>query len=860
MKKEIKQNREIQVKKPTIKLQDYQKNLIIFVVVFLLLLIVFSPMAFQGMRPGGVDVIGSRGKTHQKKEFAKETGETVYWNSPVFSGMPIYHRISGKVFSFDTILNKILDKILYKYILIYLIGFIGMFFLLKFFNLNYWSAVFGALAFIFIPHYMSLLSIGHFAKFRPIMYIPLVTFFFISFLNKKNLLWLIGFIFAFSVQIRTQHYQIIFYQIMILVFCGLYYLIKMLKEKNNKEFFIKIILIVLSSVIIIMMVAQPLFVTGEYTPYSIRGGTGEKESTGLEIDYATSWSLHPAEILCWVMPRFFGGTSGEIYNGNKVSQLKGRQIPGYWGHMPFTQAYDYIGIVLLFFALLGLILNFKNGFIKTLLGLFVLSLLLSFGRHFPLIYNLFFKYVPQFNRFRVPIMISVIMQIIIVIWAGFGIKSLVEISKKDLKRIQKIIIGIAVFLIILGVIPLIFGNSFSLIKVGGETQYEPQVLSLIKSARLDMMQTDGLRLILFSVLTGLLSILFLSKKIKQFPFFICLFILLLIDQIPYVKKAEGKLQNPEKMEKEYFSKSSTNKILLQDTTYYRIFPITENPFNTNDWSYYHNSIGGYSAAKLRIYQDIIENFLNLRLKNPNEKIINWNVLKMLNTKYIISKKMIEEYKVDNSKSILKLKEFTKDDIITKNILPTKNIFPVYYDERNNFLIYKTKVIPQPAWFVGNIEIIPERKERFTTLNSVEFDPFQTAILEQEIDFSAKGGSFGEIHSPDSSFVKVKEASFNRMKYHIYTDKPTLFVVSEIYYPKGWRCFVDNEEAKIYKTNHILRSVYIDSQGEHEILFEFKPDTFIKNYHISIIGYIIAYLCLVVATIVTIYKKRPIKDN
>lgn len=824
IKKEIKQNREIQEKKPTIKLQDYQKNLITFVVVFLLLLIVFSSMVFQGLRPGGVDVIGSRAKTHQKKEFEKETGETAYWNSPVFSGMPIYHRISGKVFSFDTILNKTLDKILYKYILIYLIGFIGMFFLLKFFNLNYWSAVFGALAFIFIPHYMSLLNIGHFAKFRPIMYIPLVTFFFVSFLNKKNLLWLIGFVFAFSVQIRTQHYQIIFYQIMILVFCGLYYLIKMLKEKKTQEFLIKIILIILSSGLIIMMVAQPLFVTGEYTPHSIRGGTGEKESTGLEMDYATSWSLHPVEILCWVMPRFFGGTSGEIYNGNKVSQLKGRQIPGYWGHMPFTQAYDYIGVVLLFFALLGLILNFKNGFIKVFLGLFVLSLLLSFGRHFPLIYNLFFKFMPQFNRFRVPIMITVIMQIIIVIWAGFGIKSLVEISKKDLKQVQKIIIGIAVFLIILGVIPLIFGNNFSLVKSGDETQYEPQVLSLIKSARLDMMQTDGLRLILFSVLTSLLSILFLSKKIKQIPFFICLFILLLIDQIPYVKKAEGKLQNPEKMEKEYFSKSSTNKLLLQDTTYYRIFPITENPFNTNDWSYYHNSIGGYSAAKLRIYQDIIENCL---YKGENPQLpINWNILKMLNTKYIISTSQ----------------------------LPVENLEPYYYDKQKKYLVYKTKIGAQPAWFVGNVEVVPERKERFAAINSPEFDPFQSAILEQELDFSTKGGSFGEIQSPDSSNVKVKKASFNRMKYKIFTDKPTLFVASEIFYPKGWKCYVDGKKAEIYKTNHILRSVYIDSPGEHEILFEFVPETFIKNYHISIVGHIIAYLLLIVTAVFTIKRK------
>ena len=894
IKREIKPSKVIKEKKPTIKLKDYQKNLITFGIVFVLLLIVFSPMAFQGMRPGGVDVIGSKGSSHQRIEFQKKTGETVYWNSPVFSGMPIYHRIGGKAFSFDTILSKFFSKILYVNIWIYLIGFIGMFFLLKFFNLNYWLAVFGGLAFIFIPHYMSLLSIGHFAKFRPIMYIPLVTFFFLSFLNKKNIIFpatesrrhrvrffnvifplcslclcgsFVGFIFAFSVQIRTQHYQILFYQILILLFTGLYYLIKMLKEKQIKTAGLKLILIVAASALIILMVAQPLFVTGEYTPYSIRGGTGEKGSTGLELDYATSWSFHPTEILTWLMPRFFGGTSGEVYTGNKVEQLKGRQIPGYWGHMPFTQAYDYIGVVLLFLALLGLILNFRNGFIKTLFALFILSLLLSFGRHFPLIYNLFFNNIPYFNKFRVPAMISVIMQIIIVIFAGFGLKSLMENgegkTEKGKRKSEpipilhppssilhppysilrppssilhlKIIIGIAIFLIILGLIPQIFGNSFSLEKIGEKAQYEPQVISLFKSARLDMMQTDGLRLILFTILTATIILLFVNKKIKPNIFFLGIITLLLVDQIPYVKKAEGELNNPVQMEKEYFAKSSTDKVILQDTTYYRVFPITENPFNTNDWSYYHNSIGGYSAAKLRIYQDIIENCL-YKGKNP-QLPINWNILKMLNTKYIISTSQ----------------------------LPTENLKPYYYDKQKKYLIYKTEINAKPAWFVDRIEIIPDtcREERFAALNNPNFNPFHTAILEKELEVSAKGGSFGEIQSPDSSYVKVQEASFNKMQYKIYTDKPTLFVTSEIYYPRGWKCFVDGKETEIYKTNHILRSVYIDSPGEHEILFKFVPDTFIKYYHISMIGHVIAYLLLIAAAVFTIKwrtEKRKTEDG
>ena len=818
IKKEIKNEQEITEKKPILRIKDYQRNIITFGLVFLLLLIVFSPMAFQGLRPGGVDVIGSKGSTHQRIEYQKETGKTVYWNPPVFSGMPIYHRIGGKAFSFDTIVHKYFSKIFYINIWIYLIGFIGIFFLLQFFKLGFWESVFGGLGFIFIPHFMSLLNIGHFAKFRPIMYMPMVTFFFLSFLNKKNLLWFFGFIFAFSVQIRTQHYQIIFYQIMILLFVGLYYLIKMLIDKESKRFILKILLIIGGSLLITAMVAQPLFVTNEYTPYSIRGGTGEEKSTGLDMDYATGWSMHPAELLTLVMPRFFGGTSGEIYNGNKVPQLKGRQIPGYWGHMPFTQVYDYFGVVLFFFAIVGLISSFKKDFIKVLFILFLLSVFLSFGRHLPFLYSLFFQHIPFFNKFRVPSMILVVMQFIMVIWAAFGFKHILEIAKENVKKVQNIVFGVGGALVLIGLIVLIFGSSFPLEKAGDASQYEPQVLSMIKQARLDMLQTDALRMILFTVLTAGIILLFIHKVIRKYIFIGAVIIILLIDLIPYVKKAEGELYDPIKLEKQHFKMKPANKAILKDTSYYRVFPITENPFNNNDWSYYHNSIGGYNAAKLRIYQDIVENCI---FKGADPQVpVNWNILKMLNTKYIISSSQ----------------------------LPQDHLEPFYYDQQNKLLVYKAKYDPQPAWFVDEVITVNDREKRFDALNDPDFDPSQTAILEEQFLLP--------VEKPDSSYI-LTTPSFNTMKYEIYTDKPTLFVASEIYYPPkgGWKAFVDGKEVPIYKTNHVLRSIYIDSPGEHTILFEFNPEVFKKYYTVSLIAHIFAFLCLIAVAIITILRKK-----
>ncbi len=791
------------VSKQKYKLKNYQRNAITFLAIFILLLAIFNSMAFKGLRPGGVDVIGSKGSNHQKTEFQKETGETVLWNSPVFSGMPIYHRLGGRVFSIDTLLSNTLYRIIYQFIWIYLIGFIGMFYLIRYFKLSYWAAVFGGLAFIFIPHYMSLLNIGHFAKFRPIMYIPVVTFLFVSFFNKRHLGWLCGFILAFSVQIRTQHYQIIFYQILILLFIGIYYLIQYAKQKEYKTIISKLILTIAASVVIIMMVAQPLFITSEYTPYSIRGGTGEEGSTGLSTDYATRWSMSPSELLVWLMPRFFGGTSGELYTGNKVSQFKDRVIPGYWGTMPFTQAYDYIGILLIFLALLGLILNWKNGLLRTLLLLFALSLFLAFGRHFPLLYNLFFKYIPAFNKFRVPTMISVILQFILVVWAAFGLDSLLKLEQQDKKKLQKVILIVAVVFIVLGLIPYLFGDSFSLLKEGDASQYNPQSLSLIKTARLDMMQTDGLRLILFTILIFVIFYYFSRQKLKKTIFLIMLFAILFIDQIPYVNKAEGELYDLKSMERSHFKKTDTDNFLLKDDSYFRVFPITENPFNTNDWSYYHNSIGGYSAAKLRIYQDIIENCLYDQA-NPRN-ILNWNIIKMLNCKYIISKQQ----------------------------LPGDKLNQVYSDKKSELLTYSPAFEVKPAWFVKNTKVFPERNERFLALNDYAFDAYRTALLEKEPPF--------QIDMPDSASVELVENSFNHMYYDVYTDKPSLLVVSEIYYPKGWKCYIDDVETEIFKTDHILRSVFIQEPGSHSVKFVFSPDRFNWLVKISLIGHIILYL-------------------
>lgn len=795
--------------------RDFTKYLLTFILVFIFILVLLYPMAFQGLRPGGVDVLGAKGRTHQLQAYEKESGERVLWNKPVFSGMPIYHRLGGETFSFDTFLSGVLGKLLYLNIWMYLIGFIGMFFLLKELQINFWPAVLCALAYILIPHYMSLLNIGHFAKFRPIMYMPLVTFFFIAFLSRYNLLYLAGFIFSFSVQIRTQHYQIIFYQIMLLVFIGIFLLVRELRLRPVRGF-IKFGLIVFASLIILLMVAQPLFVTSEYTPYSIRGGTGEEDSGGLEMDYATSWSLNPAETVVWFIPRFFGGTSGEMYQGSRVAELHGRRIPGYWGEMPFTQSYDYIGVFILFFAAVGLILNRKQGFIRLLAGLFLLALLLSFGRHFPYVYNLFFRFVPAFNKFRVPAMISVLMHLIMVIFAAYGVNSLFTSPEKKRKNLTGKLILIWGFFILLGLIPMLFGNSFKLFRETEIGQYNPGVISLLKTARLDMMQTDALRSMLIMTAFFLIAMLYLNRKMKSIFCIVLLLGIIMLDQIPFFKKAEGDLYDPLELEKRHFRQTDTDRFLLQDQDYFRIFPITENPFNNNDWSYYHNSIGGYSGAKLRIYQDLIENCFRGNKQDPIS--LNWEILKALNTRYIVSSQE----------------------------LPSARLQLVFQDKKSELFTYRMLNDPCPAWFVKNYEVVRERQERLGRLNDPQLDLHETVILEEEFPLP--------LEYPDSSFIRVVDPSFNHIEYEVSCSDPGLLVVSEIHYPPGWKCYLDGQETGIYKADHALRAVYINAAGNHQLRFEFSSSAFNRYYRISLLGHLLAWLFLA-ALIVLILRNK-----
>jgi hypothetical protein len=807
-KKSIVQEEPREVGIPWFRLSNRTETVLYLAFLVLVTLIYFAPMVFEGKSPTGEDVIGSKGKTHQISEVRKQIGRRALWNPYVFSGMPVYHRWSGEAKSMDTLIGRLTNTSGRNGVAYFLVGAIGMFLLLKHVGLQSFSALVGALCFLFMPHWQGILQAGHFAKFRPIMMMPWVLLTFLYLLNRRNLLSGLCFILVFSLQLRTQHYQIIFYTGILLFFVGVNYGIGWLREKEYLRIVKSVTMIFVAVGVVFMMVAQPLRVTKEYTPYSIRGGTGEQGSTGLDVDYATRWSFAPREVFSLLMPRFFGGTSGERYTGDAVPAFKGKRIPGYWGDAPFTGSTDYLGVVAVILAAIGICAYRKIGLVLTLALLMVFSLLLSFGRHFPAFYGIFFEYMPAFNKFRVPSMILVLIMFSISIIAAYALNSLMQAEKSRTRELQIITLWICGFLLIIGLVPFLFKGAFSFEKPGEAEQYG-RTLEYLRAARYDMMKTDAIRLMLFAVGTcgliwGYLRRFWPQKSVLAAG----IIALALIDFISVGNRFLDKdhLANTQELERTYFAKTDADRFLLNDQEHFRIFPVGE-LFNTNNWSYYHQSISGYDPAKLRVTQDVIESCL---YKGWNPRLpINWNVVNMLNVKYLIA----------------------------KGTLPDSHLQLVYTDKREQYLIYRNLGMLPRAFFVGDVEVIPEKKDRLARLNDPRFDPGKTAILEFDPTI--------QITAPDSSAsAKVVLFEPDRIVVEAQNQHSGLMVLSEIYYPKGWRATVDGNETKIFKTSHILRSVWVPG-GKHKIEFSFHPATYFRNARISRYATWMVYLLLLV---------------
>jgi len=759
------------------------KHLIFIGLLFIILSVFFFKIAFQNYAPPASDSIQWRSSAQVLLDYNKEHKDQAMWDPNIFSGMPSYLISFGAKYPFFGNLFKLTNKVMNWRILMLFLMALGVYIFMIHLKFEPIIAFISAIALPLSCHFLGLLEIGHNTKFKAIVYIPWIMFTVHYLKERRSLLALGATAITIIMQLRANHPQISYYTFLMI---GIYWIIQTIyaiKDKEMRTHIIFSLMLLFAFIISFMAIAQPYLSSYEYGHYTIRGG-----ETGLSKSYATSWSFHPLEMLTFVNPSFFGGVS-----------------PFYWGWMPFTQTSMYMGIIILLFAIIAIICN-KNRLVKILFTVSIFTLLLSFGRHFPLLSNFLLNFMPGFNKFRVPAMILVILQFSTVILAGYGLKTIIEKIKEDNKKFFDHFQKALIIVVVLFIAFLAFSSSFDNLGLQHSTdasRYNPGQIKQLKTMRLDKMVNDGIQTGLFLIVAMGLTLLAGRKKLGKYAFLLLIAILVITDLLLIDSRF---LQNvvPEKRIENEYKRTDADKFLLDDKENFRIYPLARE-FGQNSWAYYHQTIGGYHGAKLKRYQEIIENCLNAEFLDRIP--INWNIVNMLNAKYVIFDQK----------------------------LPIDNLEYAFYDRKQKQTIYLNKTYLPRAWFVNNTKLIKDKKAIWKELNDPEFSPAETAIVEKIIPTT---------YAPVNSSVTPAGFDLHELKFNVVTDTTSFLTVSEIYYPAGWKAYVDGKETEIYATNYILRGVVVP-KGEHTVEMKFEPKIYSLSLTLSLIGLILAVLIFLV---------------
>jgi hypothetical protein len=805
------------------------------VVIFLALAFAYCSPVLEGKVIQQSDVMQAMGQQHEMNQYYEQTGKYTLWTNSMFGGMPTYQigkagTPDNNVFSiFARIIRLHLPAFSVDIIFIYLIGF---FLLMLAFGVDPWLSIVGAIAFAFSSYNFIIILAGHVNQALVIALMPAVLAGFVLVYQRKYILGAIVSILSFGIHLYFNHPQMTYYLGMILLVFLIVEFIYAFREKEIRKFIISTAIIGGSYILAVIPNVAGLITTYEYAKDTIRGKSEltqnqDPKSSGLDKDYAQSWSYDKMETFTILMSNFKGGATGYklsensamykelISNGVPASNAKEliQQAQTYWGEQAFTVGPVYFGAVVCFFFVLGLYLIDKKHK-WWMLTVSVLAIFLSWGRHFEWFTDLFFYYAPMYNKFRSVSSILIIPSIIFPLLAFLGIKKIIsgEVVKKDLLKYVRnslyIVGGILLFF-------LLFGSSFFDFTSQNDSQlrsagYPDWLINAVVSDRRSLFKMDALRSLVFVLLSAGVLWLFVKEQLKKDYFILSLALLILIDMWAIDKRY---LNNDEFLSKKRvraFQPSNADLQILQDKSLdYRVFNVTTNPFTDARTSYFHKSIGGYHGAKLRRYQELIENHLSHQ---------NMAVIDMLNTKYFIMKG-------ENNEPVAKLNQGALGN----------------------------------AWFVNNIKVVQNADEELEALN--HFDPTKTAILDRA--FLGKLPELSSISVVDSTAtIKLVDYKPNDLNYTTSSQKDRFAVFSEIYYndKKGWDAFIDGKKVSHVRVNYVLRGMVIPA-GQHQVEFKFEPASFFLGQKISLISSSITVLILILLIgYAVVNKSKPLVSD
>lgn len=797
------------------------------IILFVLLLIFYYPIVFENKTLLPPDTLTAKSYNNFVNDALKE-GIYPLWNPYIFSGMPSFASLSSAplVNILDSALQYAIEGIrlifpltpFIRIILNYVLFGMLVYLLLISLKVNRYASLFSAIAICFIPQYVAFTAFGHNTKFLSLVLIPLIFWSVNRLLNKRNLFYFALTALAMGFQLLRAHVQVCYYTYLFIGIYFIYYVIFEYKDTKKFNNALKGLGLLVGAGIVALMLSAVMYVSiYEYSHFSIRGGGGA--AGGLDYDYASSWSFSPWEMVTFIIPSFFG------FGGAT-----------YWGKMPFTDYPLYMGIVVLFLAILAFVIK-RDRYVIFFGVIAIFSLLVSFGKHLPILYNPMFEFLPFFNKFRVPSMIHILLDLIMVILAGVSLSHLINLKEVgDKIKLPRKTKDIRNYFYVFGSIAILFMLFVVLGKstIFGWMSTAARPLDLnAQQVAYKLVLTDTVAMLFLLGITGFLTLYFLNSKMKSNMFVIVLMLVLIVDLwVVDYKIIDPK---PAMQEESFFSKSEEVDFLQNRQGPFRIFPIKvgqpgEQPDNW--WMYYKlENIYGYHAAKIKIYQETMDAlqfpqsyFVKFLKRENNQTMLNPNMheiqqdllvghqvfLNMLNCKYLISAYPI----------------------------PDTSCQAIY---RGSQFIFENKHALPRAFFVDTILIKQSKDEILNFIKSGKFDPAKAAILEEAPEFEIQSGRENEVH--------VVSRDIHHIRLDASVAAPALMVLSEIYYPAGWNAYVDGELTKIYKTNYILRSIFLQP-GKHQIEFRFEPSSFKLGLWISVVTFL-----AVIATLVVSVKRR-----
>ena len=760
---------------------------------------------FEGKVVRQGDTIQHVGMSKEATDFREKTGEEALWTNSMFGGMPTYQISARNNNNLLQYVENAMTLFISRPAGYFIAGMIGFYALMLLLGVNPWLSLLGAFLFGFTTNNMTLFEAGHNSKLMAIMTsAPVIAGVLLTFRHK----YLLGgavFGIALGINIAANHPQMTYYLGLCVLILVVIELVKSIREKQVGAYFKALAVMAGMSVLALGSSASKLWTTYEYTKATMRGGqvltSGDASDTktadakgGLEWDYAMQWSNGVGDLMAAIVPKAVGGGSGEWLDGKSVlgkavGQRQPFQAPMYYGSLPFTSGPAYFGIVAVLLFILGLFV--VRGDVKWwMLGAVLLTVLMSMGKNFEVFNKLLFDTLPVLNKFRSPSSILSVTAIFIPI---LGVLALSEISKAGDKKIFIRPLFISAGVLTVACLALwLFGGSFFDFTAPGDEQYE-QIKDVLLKQREALLAGSARRGLLLVILTAAVLFLYL-KEIIKFPVLVGLVSVLgLFDLVQVGKDYLDKRDFVSKTtyRNEFQPRPADSQILNDKDPNFRVLDLSVNTFNSASSSYFHKTVGGYHAAKLQRYQDIIERHIS----KSNMKVLN-----MLNTKYIIEPS-------EGGDAVARLNPAALGN----------------------------------AWFVNRIIWVDNANAEIDSLDG--FDPAVDAVVSKEFTESLKG-----LNPSKTGTIRLTSYSPNKIEYSSDAQGDQLAVFSEIWYgpDKGWQAYVDGKPAEHIRVNYTLRGMKVPG-GKHVITFEFKPKSYDLGETISLIcsGLLLALLAYVI---------------